>query len=178
MDWGLRKNNSAIVGFSSEFVEISSELVRISSELVRISSELVSTNLERLIISALRGPTSKELRTPNLLLNWTGGEEGWSTFIKLFVKSTMNSTSLDKWTKKTATTFRNDWQHGLQKGLRGIVQAVSIALRIWTFCSTTARWPRSLSHKKRAFPRHRWCEGNALFFFLGGVMCNHLPRFG
>ena len=145
MDWGLRKNNSAIVGFSSEFVEI-------SSELVRISSELVSTNLERLIISALRGTTSKELRTPNLLLNWTGGEEGWSTFIKLFVKSTMNSTSLDKWTKKTATTFRNDWQHGLQKGLRGIVQAVSIALRIWTFCSTTARWPRSLSHKKKGIP--------------------------
>ena len=167
MDWGLRKNNSAIVGFSSEFVEI-------SSEPVRISSEPVSTNLERLIISALRGTTSKELRTPNLLLNWTGGEEGWFTFIKLFVKGTMNSTSLDKWTKKTATTFRNDWQHGLQKGLRGIVQAVSIALRIWTFCSTTARWPRSLSHKKRAFPRHRWCEGNALW----GVMCNHLPRFG
>ena len=76
MDWGLRKNNSAIVGFSSEFVEISSELVEISSELVEISSELVeisselvSTNLERLIISALRGTTSKEFRTPNLLLN-------------------------------------------------------------------------------------------------------------
>ena len=69
MDWGLQKNNSAIVGFSSEFVEISSELVEISSELVRISSELVSTNLERLIISAMRGTTSKELRTPNLLLN-------------------------------------------------------------------------------------------------------------
>ena len=167
MDWGLRKNNSAIVGFSSELVEI-------SSEPVRISSEPVSTNLERLIISALRGTTSKELRTPNLLLNRTSGEEGWFTFIKPFVKSTMNSTSLDKWTEETAWPFQNDWIHCLQKGLRGIVRAVSIALRIWNFCSTTARWPRSLSNKKKGIPSASLMRRECPL----GVLCSHLPRFG